>query len=85
MNDPHDVEARKWFRRVLIAVCVAGYAVLLWQSIAGPRPAITAAELEQIREGCTETLVPISPGVDMVYYACYKKFSDGSTYSREGY
>jgi hypothetical protein len=84
MNDPHDVEARKWFRRLLIAVCIAGYAMLLWQSIAGPRPAITAAELEQIRDGCTQTLVRISEGVDMVQYACHKEFLDGSTYSREG-
>jgi hypothetical protein len=73
VTDPHDVEGRKWFRRVLIAVCVAGYAVLLWQSIAGVQfSPMTERDLEVMREGCSETLVPVSAGVTMVQYECRK-------------
>lgn len=78
-------EIRKWFRRILIALCVAGYAMLLWQSIAGVQfSPMTERDLEVMREGCSETLVPVSAGVNMVYYDCHKEFSDGSTYRTEG-
>ena len=88
-HDPHDVEGRKWFRRMLIAVCIAGYAIILLQSALGARLGIrhavmTEHELAAMREGCTQTLVPISKGVDMVQYECRKEFKDGSTYRREG-
>ena len=77
----HDVEGRKWFRRALIAVCIAGYAIILLQSALsswlGVRlGAMTEQELEVMREGCTQTLVPISEGVDMVQYECRKEVSD---------
>ena len=88
-RDPHDVEGRKWFRRMLIAVCIAGYAMLILQSALGVRlgvqlGAMTEHQLEVMREGCTQTLVPISEGVDMVQYECRKEFKDGSTYHTEG-
>ena len=28
-RDPHNVEGRKWFRRVLITLCVVGYALIM--------------------------------------------------------
>ncbi len=28
LRDPHDVEGRKWFRRALITLCAAGFALI---------------------------------------------------------
>ena len=28
-QDPHDVESRKWFRRIMITLCVLGFTVIL--------------------------------------------------------
>ena len=74
---------------IWIAVCIAGYAVILLQSALGVRHGfwhnvMTEQDLEVMREGCTQTLVPISEGVDMVQYECRKEFKDGSTYHTEG-
>ena len=73
----HDVEGRKWFRRMLIALCIAGYAVIILQSALGAKFGVmTERDREVMREGCTQTLVPISEGVDMVQYECRKEVSD---------
>ena len=89
LRDPHDVEGRKWFRRALIALCIAGYIMILMPqelrghlrflktTVALPTPAL-------VSEICAEIKIIGLKNGPIIWYDCVKKFSDGTAFRRIG-
>lgn len=93
-RDPHDVEGRRWFRRVLISLCVAGYALLLFDSLgwfrperASPLPPITVVDERCVTVQIIGFRVPgsnLRAKKPLTWWDCTKTFSDRTTFRRVG-
>lgn len=86
-RDPHDVEGRRWFRRALVAVCVAGYALLIlgppgWFRDRAPVERYALATV--IDERCVTLRITGLRGGPVTWWDCTKTFSDGTTFRRVG-
>ena len=89
----NDVEGRKWFRRALIALCIAGYAMILvpqeWRDgVFSPELDIISADvikpLTIVDERCAVIKIIGLKGGPVTWHDCTKTFSDGTKFRRIG-
>lgn len=87
--DPHDARGRKWFRRTLVVLCIAGFAFILRpvgcmdgkevrQSVRGMQ------QMEVMSDRCSFVTVTGFQNGPVTWYDCTKTFSDGSLFRRLG-